>query len=240
MHNILPYLADINQELLANADPAHAKGQRAFFKETINPLGVRSKELNTLAARRWQELKRLEPEQLLNLCDALWRSDVFEEPVLASKWCARAVSHLGPDAFARFEAWLQTRVGNWAHCDTLCSGCIGGLLIRHPELADRLSHWVTSHNRWVRRGAAVSLVPAARRGLLSTHIFRVADLLLEDKDDLVRKGYGWLLREASKARADEVFSFVMTRRARMPRVALRCAIELLPQQRRALAMQRPS
>jgi len=68
----------------------------------------------------------------------------------------------------------------------------------------------------------------------------VADSLLEDQDDLVRKGYGWLLREASKARPDEVFAFVMARRDRMPRVALRCAIELLPPQRRALAMQRPS
>jgi len=240
MLDIPSYHADLRQELLACADPAHAKGQRAFFKEPINPLGVRSKELNALAARRWQGLKRLEPAQFLDLCDALWRSDIFEEPILASKWCARALPRLGPDAFARFEGWLRTLVGNWAHCDVLCSGCLGGLLVRNPEFADHLSPWLSSQNRWVRRGAAVSLVPAARRGLPPTHVFHVADSLLEDQDDLVRKGYGWLLREASKARPDEVFAFVMARRDRMPRVALRCAIELLPPQRRALAMQRPS
>jgi 3-methyladenine DNA glycosylase AlkD len=240
MNDSQSYHSDLREELFACADPAHAKGQRAFFKEPITPLGVRSKELNALVARHWQKLKHLEPAQLLALCDTLWGSELFEEPVLASKWCARALSRLGPSAFTHFEVWLQERVANWAHCDVLCSGCIGGLLVRHPELADRLSPWLASQNRWVRRGAAVSLVPAARHGLLSTHVFRVAESLLEDPDDLVRKGYGWLLREASKALPDEVFAFVLARRDRMPRVALRCAIELLPPPKRAQAMGRSS
>jgi len=239
MLNIPTYLNDLRQDMLACADPAHAKGQRGFFKDSINPLGVRAHELNALVARRWRELKSLPPAELLALCESLWRSDVFEDPVVASKWCARALPRLGPEVFARFEAWLAERVGNWAHCDVLCTACLGGLLLRQPELAERTWPWVESPNRWLRRGAAVSLVPAARRGLLPAQVFRLADALLEDPDDLVRKGYGWLLREASKTRADEVFAFVLARRGRMPRVALRCAIELLTPPRRAEAMHLP-
>lgn len=238
MHDTTTYLTALRQELIASADPAHAEGQRGFFKEPINPLGVRAQELNALVARHWRTLKRLPPAQLLALCDALWRSDVFEDPVVASKWCGRAVARLEPSAFDTFEAWLSTRVGNWAHCDVLCTGCLGPLLLRFPDLIARTRPWLTSPNRWLRRGAAVSLVPAARRGLLPGHVFPVADALLEDPDDLVRKGYGWLLREASKAKPGEVLAFVLARRDRMPRVALRCAIELLPPDQRAQAMKR--
>lgn len=238
MHDTSTYLTALRQELAANADEAHATGQRAFFKEPINPLGVRSAELNALVAHRWRELKRLDPAQLLDLCDALWRSEYFEGPVVAAKWCGRAVPRLSPAAYDLFHTWLSTHVGNWAHCDVLCTGCLGPLLLRFPDLIARTRPWRTSPNRWLRRGAAVCLVPAARRGLLSPHVFSVADTLLEDSDDLVRKGYGWLLREASKARPEEVLAFVVARRDRMPRVALRCAIELLPPDQRTLAMKR--
>ena len=48
MHDTTTYLTALRQELIASADPAHAEGQRGFFKEPINPLGVRAQELNAL------------------------------------------------------------------------------------------------------------------------------------------------------------------------------------------------
>ncbi len=92
MHDIQPCLATIRQELPASADPAHAKGRRAFFKKPVTPLDVRLREFNALAPHRWRKLKRLDPAQVLDLCSALWRSDVFKEQVLANKWSARAAS----------------------------------------------------------------------------------------------------------------------------------------------------
>ena len=47
-------------------------------------------------------------------------------------------------------------------------------------------------------------------------------------DDMVQKGYGWLLKEASRQHEREVFEFVMARKAVMKRTALRYAIELMP------------
>lgn len=238
MFNITSFLTDLRQELASLADPAHREGLRWFFKDAISPLGVRSSELNAIVARRWRELRTLDPAVLLELSNALWQSDVFEDPTLASKWCSRAVPKLGPTALETFEGWLSTRVNNWAHCDVLCTGCVGPLLMRHPELWERTLPWLASPNRWLRRGAAVSLVPPGRRGLLLPQVFHVAEVLLDDDDDLVRKGYGWMLKEASKAEAQTVLDFVLARRARMPRVALRYAIEHMPPDWRALAMAR--
>ena len=66
----------------------------------------------------------------------------------------------------------------------------------------------------------------------------IADILLEDKDDLVQKGYGWLLKEASRTHQDQVFEYVMRNKAVMPRTALRYAIEKMPEELRRKAMER--
>ena len=66
----------------------------------------------------------------------------------------------------------------------------------------------------------------------------IADLLLADTDGLVQKGYGWLLKEASRKHTDEVFSYVMANKRVMPRTALRYAIELMPKDLREEAMKK--
>lgn len=232
------FLLSLRAELHQLADPSHRIGQQSFFKEPVNPLGVRCRELNAVEVGRWRELKRLTPEELLELCEALWCSEIFEEPVLAAKWCARAAARLGPEALTRYSCWLETRVHNWAHCDALCAMAIGKLVLVRPELAPLLLTWTKSTNRWMRRGAAVILVPAARKGLLWPQVFATAEALLADTDDLVRKGVGWLLRESSKRAPGEVHAYVMTRRDSMARATLRCAIELLTPEQRRQAMQR--
>jgi 3-methyladenine DNA glycosylase AlkD len=55
---------------------------------------------------------------------------------------------------------------------------------------------------------------------------------------MVQKGYGWLLREAGRKHAGEVFSFVMEHREKMPRTALRYAIGLMPAALKAEVMKR--
>jgi 3-methyladenine DNA glycosylase AlkD len=55
---------------------------------------------------------------------------------------------------------------------------------------------------------------------------------------MVQKGYGWLLKEASRKHTDEVFAYVMANRKEMPRTALRYAIELMPKELKAEAMKK--
>ncbi len=80
-----------------------------------------------------------------------------------------------------------------------------------------------------------------RRGQQLPLAFEVADLLLLSEDDLVQKGYGWMLKEASKFSVDyqnQVFKFIMARKEQMPRTALRYAIEKMPKKKRKRAMQK--
>lgn len=75
-----------------------------------------------------------------------------------------------------------------------------------------------------------------RRKLLIDKAFEIADILIKDDDDLVRKGYGCLFKEVSKTQPESVCDYVTTNVGRMPRVAFRYAIEKLPDEIREKAM----
>jgi 3-methyladenine DNA glycosylase AlkD len=63
-------------------------------------------------------------------------------------------------------------------------------------------------------------------------------MLLSDKDDMVQKGYGWLLKEASRKHQKEVLNYVLKNKKKMGRTALRYAIELMPKELKTEAMKK--
>ena len=59
-------------------------------------------------------------------------------------------------------------------------------------------------------------------------IMRLSKFLLNDRDDMVQKGLGWLLRETAKFDAKRTVPYLMKIRAQAPRLVLRTACETLP------------
>jgi len=152
----------------------------------------------------------------------------YEEHAVAFSWAGKLGAKLEPADFVILERWLKKYVNNWAACDTFCGGAVGEFLVRFPEFLPRVRGWAKSKNRWLRRASAVALIPAAKQQKYLPEAYETADILLEDEDDMVQKGYGWLLKEIANKRPQEVFDFVMERKDRMPRTALRYAIEKMP------------
>ena len=138
--------------------------------------------------------------------------------------------------FVIFEDWLNKYIDNWAKCDTLCNHTVAAFIEKYPDYVKYLKGWTKSDNRWLRRAAAVTLILPARKGLFLNDVFEIADSLLLDKDDLVQKGYGWMLKEAGKVHQQAVFDYVMKYKAVMPRTALRYAIEKFPTDLKKRAM----
>ncbi len=137
-----------------------------------------------------------------------------------------------------FEKWIEKYVNNWASCDTLCNHTIGAFIEKFPKYINNLEKWAKNDNCWMRRAAAVSLIIPAKKGRLLPHIIEIAEKLLKDKDDMVQKGYGWMLKEASRMHQEIIFDFVMANKKEMPRTALRYAIEKMPPDLRATAMKK--
>jgi 3-methyladenine DNA glycosylase AlkD len=228
----------VRQELQQNADAKTKESANRFFKEEVKFYGVKTATVMRIAKKYFKEIKPLDKYTIFGVCEELQKSGYNEEAFVAYEWLQSLEDKYGPEDFFVFEKWLNTYVSNWAECDTLCNHTIGSLVEKNPNYLENLKQWTQSTNRWVKRGAAVTLVLPARKGMFLDTVFEIADKLLLDSDDLIQKGYGWMLKEASKQHQTEVFNYIIQNKNVMPRTALRYAIEKMPEKLRKEAMKK--
>jgi len=240
MTDVNQIVQQIRADLRGQADAATlASGQR-YFKGGALAYGVKTAAVNAVGRQSVKAAKAagLSKADVYRLCDDLWASGYLEEAFVACVLSESQSKATEPADFDVFDGWVRRHVTNWATCDTLCNHTVGDLMMRFPELGERLLAWATTDQRWVKRASAVSLIVPARRGMFHPLAFRIADALLTDPDDMVQKGYGWLLKAAAESDQAAVLSYVMARKATMPRTALRYAIEKMPPDLKRQAMAR--
>jgi len=231
-------LNQIRRELKQNVDPVYRDGARRYFKEKIRNYGVRTPVVRKIANKYYQSVKSITKEELFELAEILLKSSLTEEATIAFSWVYKTKNKFEKQDFKTFEAWVKKYVDNWAKCDDFCTHSVGYLVYSYPELADRLFNWTRSKNRWLKRAAAVTLIYPVVKGKLLKQVFKTAEKLLMDEDDLVQKGYGWMLKVASEVYQKKVFEFVIKHKNRMPRTALRYAIEKMPLSLKTRAMKK--
>jgi len=207
--------------------PFAASAQR-FFKETIQARGWRTAELRHVAGRIRRVLRREMGEDfLLAVADRLFRGRIHEEKHMAVMLLEKDAARLDEKAFRLFEGWLDL-VRHWDEHDALVHNLLGPTVAAQPRRARRVLAWAGSKNRWRRRAACVALIRGVRQRRFFPEMQRVAARLLADRDDMVEKGLGWLLREAAKADPRRTVPFLMKIRSRASRLVLRTACETLP------------
>lgn len=233
-------LDEVRRELKQKSEPGNRKTGKTFFKEEIRLYGVKTATVTKIAKKYFKEISDQKKSEIFGLCEQLWQSVYLEESFIACNWAYAIRKDYEPNDFVIFEKWLHQYVTNWASCDTFCNHTIGTFIEMYPEYVSVLKRWAKSENRWVRRGSAVTLIIPARDGKFLKEVLEIADLLLTDDDDLVQKGYGWLLKAASESHQTEIFDYVMRKKEIMPRTALRYAIEKMPEELRSAAMDRRS
>ncbi|NLG05371.1 MAG: DNA alkylation repair protein [Clostridia bacterium] len=232
------FLSKIRKKLKDNIDEKTLANSQNFFKEKIKFYGVKVPTVNKISKELFNQIELKQKAHIFDLCELLWKSGYLEESFIACNWSYYIHKEYKPEDFPTFERWIKQYVNNWASCDTLCNHTVGEFIEMYPEYVVKLKEFTKSDNRWVRRAAAVTLIIPARKGKFLKDIFDIADALLMDKDDLVQKGYGWMLKAASEANQQEIFNYVTRNKAVMPRTALRYAIEKMPIELKTVAMAR--
>ncbi len=231
-------LTAVREELVRNVDEKTRDGAQRFFKEEAKFYGVKTAIVRNIAKKYFRDIKGKEKAEIFSICENLLQSDYSEEAFIAFEWAYYLRKEYEPADFQVFERWVREYVNNWAKCDTLCNHAVGSFIEMYPEYIKNLKDWARSENRWLRRASAVTLILPARKGKFLEDVLEISDILLNDKDDMVQKGYGWMLKEASKSHQEEVFDYIMKRKGEMPRTALRYAIEKMPEDMRRKAMER--
>lgn len=232
-----PVISQIRDELSQNiVDEDSKAGFQRFFKEEVQYYGVKTGVVVKIAKKFWKEVKCREKNEIFQICEQLYQSGYCEEAFIVSSWMADYSDRFEIDDIHIFERWINNYITNWATCDGFCNHAIGDYIVKFPSSIPDILAWTRSPNRWMRRASAVSFIIPAKRGMFLEEVFTIADSLLTDADDMVQKGYGWLLKEASRVHQGEVFSYVIEHKRNMPRTALRYAIELMPTDLRSAAM----
>lgn len=227
---------DIRKELLKNADEKTRVSGERFFKEPVKLYGLKSAVTERIGKEHFKKLMGSGKSEVFELCEELWKSGYLEEAGIACNWSYYVHKYYKPEDIRLFGRWVNDYVNNWASCDTLCNHSVGTLVEMYPDKIAELKSWSESRNRWMKRASAVSLIIPARKGLFLDDIFEISGTLLLDKDDMVQKGYGWMLKAASQANQKEVFDYVIKNKAFMPRTSLRYAIEKMPKELKFIAM----
>ncbi len=222
--------------LKAHGSAEHAAGVQWYFKETVRSHGWYTDDLRLYARALTKQLAH-DQALLLDVAERLFATAVLEEKALAVMMLEPSLTRFGAAEFRRFEAWLG-RVISWADHDALAMYLIGPMLVADPARARRPLRWTASPSRWRRRAAAVSLIHGVRRGLFYDEAVAVTMRLAGDRDDMVQKGLGWLLREWAKHDPDAAMPVLMDIRTRASRLVLRTGCEKLTPALRAHVLAR--
>ncbi len=125
----------------------------------------------------------------------------------------------------------RAAANNWDLVDLSVYKIMGDYLLRHKEERKILYQFIKSKNLWERRLAMVSCVAFIRFGETEDTI-KLATALLNDKEDLMHKASGWMLRELGKRDKKVLTNFLNSHADKMPRTMLRYAIEKFPEKER--------
>ncbi len=225
-----PITEEILTEIGHRRNPGRAEFLRGYFKEEINTYGLTLIECGEVAKAFYPKVKG-DLSLLLIVGGELHSAGIVEADAVGDILVKRMKAKLTPEHFRVFDTWVDT-LNNWASTDSLSSGLISVTVKKDPSLVEELVMWTASPNRWRRRAAAVSLVPIARREGMLPGVIRVADRLMEDRDDMAQKGVGWLLKEASKVHPNEVRDYLIRWKPKTTGLVLRYASEKLPPEMR--------
>lgn len=118
-------------------------------------------------------------------------------------------------------------INNWDLVDISAPKIVGDFVLNNKM--DTLRKFAKSKNLWERRIAIVSTLTFIKRGFLDETLI-ISDILLNDKQDLIHKAVGWMLREVGKMDKPVLELFLRKRYQKMPRTMLRYSIEKFSEQ----------
>jgi 3-methyladenine DNA glycosylase AlkD len=139
-------------------------------------------------------------------------------------WKARRKATGDEERGALYELYLRRhdRIDNWDLVDRSAPYVVGGYLADKPR--DALRRLARSESQWERRSAIVATYYFIRQGDLDD-TFAIAEILVDDPEDLVQKAVGGWIREAGKRDKARLVEFLDRHAATMPRTTLRYAVE---------------
>ena len=226
--------ADVRKELKSMAEPEKAAILQRFFKTGPSEYGEGDIFIGVMVPQSRQVAKKFNQLPLGEVRTLLY-SRVHEERLVALlilAWRYRsASSSREKEEIVKFYLDHIKRVNNWDLVDLSAPNILGAHLVDRDGRRRLLYRLAGSENVWERRIAIVATHHFIRNGDFSDTL-KIAEMLLQDRHDLIHKAVGWMLREVGKRDAAAEKEFLEKHCSVMPRTMLRYAIERLSERKR--------
>lgn len=223
------------KELKKIQNSAKAKVLQGFFKTKPGQYGANDLFLGITVpeqrkiAKLFSSLPTSEVKVLLNnpfhevrLCGVL---------ILVDKY-SRTISDLERKKLFNFYLQHRLRINNWDLVDLSAPNIVGDYCRHHPENYHLLKKLALSKKLWDRRIAMISCFAFIKSGS-NKETYEIAAILLNDREDLMHKAVGWMIRETGKrVSRTEMLKFIKDNLRQLPRTTLRYAIEHLEENER--------
>ncbi len=221
-----PTLIEIRAFCKANSDSQRAADCMRYFKTGPGEYGHGDVFLGIETPVLRKALSLFKSASLDTMAGLL-QTGYHEERALALMLMVHRFQRGSPEIQKRIvDCYLGNidRINNWDLVDLSAHKILGAYFFNRSNDNDFLIKLASSPSLWERRIAIISTSFFIRQDCFEM-VFRIADILLNDPEDLIRKAVGWMLRETGKRNMAAEVDFLDTRYKTMPRTMLRYAIE---------------
>jgi 3-methyladenine DNA glycosylase AlkD len=219
----------LRKELRAFGNKKKANKSSWFFKTGVGQYGYGDMFIGVTVPEQRKIAKKFRDLSLSDI-KTLLKSEIHEERLTALLILVdqfeKGSSTLRREIF-NFYVSNTEYVNNWDLVDSSADKIVGGYLLTHPK-EKILSKFAHSQNMWERRIAIIATFQFLKEAKNNQLTFQIAKLLLSDRNDLIQKAVGWMLRESGKKVSEpDLKSFLNQYSRDMGRTALRYSIERL-------------
>jgi 3-methyladenine DNA glycosylase AlkD len=229
----------ILHELLSVANPEKARFLQRFFKTGKGQYAEGDRMLGIVVPHTRDIVKRSPPLPFSEI-QILLNSEFHEARLAGLLLLCKQFKKTKEEKERKaiFDFYLQNarKANNWDLVDVTCRDVVGAYLL-DKEDRSVLYRLAESDNLWEQRIAIVSTWTFIKHRQFDDTL-ALAERLLNHKHDLMHKAVGWMLREVGKKDRETLVDFLEIHRSKMPRTALRYAIEHFDTEERARFMEK--
>jgi 3-methyladenine DNA glycosylase AlkD len=223
----------IETELKRKGTPERAAGEKRYLKSDLRFLGATLADIRRVTREKSQRAQ-LHLDDVLGLVEELWNRPVFERRMAAAILLDLQAGQLRAADLSLVERLIRES-RTWALVDVLAGDVVGDMALR-LRIQRTLDRWARDEDFWVRRSSLLAELKPLKQGAPFEPFARRADAMLEETEFFIRKAIGWVLRETSKKRPDEVYEWIAPRTHRASGVTMREVVKYLDDRRAARLM----
>jgi 3-methyladenine DNA glycosylase AlkD len=218
----------LEQRLKKLGTPERAAGEKRYLKSEMRFLGATLADIRREVKELWRA-EAWEHDELLAVASELWETGIFELRMAAALLLELGVDELDSEDVDFLERFIR-EAKTWALVDVLAGDVVGRVNLQR-RIKGKLDRWARDDDFWIRRAALLAELIPLEAGRPFAPFAARADRMLDEKEFFIRKAIGWVLRETSKKRPDEVYRWIRPRAHRASGVTMREVVKYLDKSR---------